>query len=262
MIILYIILAGIVLLLGWFVYSKETGIFTRLAILILTPGIFLFAACSGQAPDSPMPVSRQTIRYLALGDSYTIGEKVAKNERWPVQLGAELEKQGYVVELTNIARTGWTTDELWMGIEQTGVAPPYDLVSLLIGVNNQYRGRPLEEYREQFRFLLEKAIEYAGNNPQKVVVVSIPDWGVTPFAAGHNWGQIGDDIDIFNAINREEARGADVAYVDITPYSRNAALDRELIASDGLHPSGKMYAGWVERILPVVLEALQQTHSP
>jgi lysophospholipase L1-like esterase len=257
-----IILTGIVLLIGWFVYSKETGIFSRLVILILTPGIFLLVACSGQAPESPTLDFRQTIRYLALGDSYTIGEKVAENERWPVQLGTELEKQGYAVELTIIARTGWTTDELWMGIEQTGVAPPYDLVSLLIGVNNQYRGRSVKEYREQFRFLLEKTIEYAGNNPQKVVVVSIPDWSVTPFAARHNWGQIGDDIDIFNAINREEARVRGVAYVDITPYSRDAALDRELIASDGLHPSGKMYAGWVERILPVVLEILQQQYSP
>ena len=236
-------------------------------VLILTLGIILLWACPACGAGSPTPVSRQTIRYLALGDSYTIGESVPENERWPVQLARQIEASPHFtqsnggieggIELTLIARTGWTTDELWKGIEQTGVTPPYDLVSLLIGVNNQYRGRPLEEYREQFRFLLGKAIQYAGDDPKKVFVVSIPDWGVTPFAAGRNSTQIAAEIDAFNAVNRQEAEAASVAYIDITIYSREAALDRALTASDGLHPSGKMYTGWVERILPVVLEALK-----
>ncbi len=234
------------------------------SILILTLGILLLLACSSRGTDSPKPASRQTIRYLALGDSYTIGESVPENERWPVQLieniktSPSFQATNVDIELTLIARTGWTTDELWKGIEQTGVTPPYDLVSLLIGVNNQYRGRSLEEYREQFRFLLGKAIEYAGNDPEKVFVVSIPDWGVTPFAAGRNSTQIAAEIDAFNALNRAEAEAAGVAYVDITPASRAAASDRSLIAADGLHPSGKMYAGWVELILPVALQAIEQ----
>lgn len=226
-------------------------------ILLLPLCLFLLSACAARGTDSPPAASHQTIRYLALGDSYTIGESVSESERWPVQLSTELTKHGYNTELTLIARTGWTTAELWKGIEQTGVTPPYDLVSLLIGVNNQYRGRPLEEYREQFRFLLGKAIEYAGDDPQNVIVVSIPDWGVTPFAAGRNSTQIAAEIDAFNAINREEAESAGARYVDITPYSRTAVSDRSLIAPDGLHPSGKMYAGWVERILPAALQALK-----
>lgn len=234
------------------------------SILILTLGILLLLACSSRGTDSPKPASRQTIRYLALGDSYTIGESVAENERWPVQLieniktSPSFQATSVDIELTLIARTGWTTDELWKGIEQAGLTPPYDLVSLLIGVNNQYRGRPLEEYREQFRFLLSKAIEYAGNDPEKVFVVSIPDWSVTPFAAGRNSTQIAAEIDAFNALNRAEAESAGVAYVDIIPASRAAASDRSLIAPDGLHPSGKMYAGWVKLILPIALQAIER----
>lgn len=232
-------------------------------VLILTLGIILLWVCPTCGRGSPTPVPRPTIRYLALGDSYTIGESVSENERWPVQLMEALktsppfDQSGANIELTLVARTGWTTDELWKGIEQTGVTPPYDLVSLLIGVNNQYRGRPIDEYREQFRFLLGKAIQYAGNDSKKVFVVSIPDWGVTPFAAGRDSAQIAADIDAFNAVNREEAEAAGVAYIDITPYSRAAANNQSLIAPDGLHPSGKMYAGWVELILPIALEALE-----
>ncbi|PWH16870.1 MAG: lysophospholipase [Anaerolineae bacterium] len=221
---------------------------------LLTLGSFLLTACS-DTNTHPTSAPSTTIRYLALGDSYTIGESVAESERWPVQLSAELEKQGHSIELTIIARTGWTTDELWNGIQQSSITPPYGLVSLLIGVNNQYRGRPVEEYREQFRFLLEQAIQYAGGNPKRVFVVSIPDWGVTPFASGRDQSRITAEIDAFNTINREEAQATGVGYVDITPYSRTAQSDLSLIAPDGLHPSGKMYAGWVERILPVALEA-------
>lgn len=225
-----------------------------LSLLALLSGLLLVAACSAQATE-PAPAPR--IRYLALGDSYTIGENVPENERWPVQLATRLEEQGYAVELTLIARTGWTTDELWQGIRQRGVNPPYDLVSLLIGVNNQYRGRPLEEYRAQFRLLLGQAIEYAGNTPHRVIVISIPDWGVTPFAAGRDRARIAAEIDAFNAVNREETLTAGAVYVDITPDSRTALTDQTLLAADGLHPSGKMYADWVKRILPVALEALK-----
>ena len=200
-----------------------------------------------------MPV----FRYLALGDSYTIGESVLEGERWPNQLAKQLEAKGVPVNVTMIARTGWTTDELWQGIQATEIQPPYDLVSLLIGVNNQYRNYDINEYREQFVFLLNKSIEYAGGNPNRVIVLSIPDWGVTPFASGRDREQIAKHIDEFNAVNYEEAVRAGVHYIDVTPISRQAVEDTALVAPDGLHPSGKMYMMWSEKVLPVALEALQ-----
>lgn len=200
-----------------------------------------------------MPV----IRYLALGDSYTIGESVAEADRWPNQLAQQLDGQGYQTEVTIIARTGWTTDELWQGVQEHNIKPPYDLVSLLIGVNNQYRGRDIEEYREQFVFLLNKAIEYAGGDVRRVFVLSIPDWGVTPFANGRDTTQIAKDIDLFNSVNREETERVGAHYIDITPISREAIKDPLLIAGDGLHPSGRMYTEWVNLVLPGVLEILK-----
>ena len=196
-------------------------------------------------------------RYLALGDSYTIGESVEEGERFPNQLAALLANEGITVEVKTIARTGWTTDELWQGIQAETLSPPYDMVSLLIGVNNQYRGRSIEEYREGFVFLLNKAIEYAGGNIRHIIVFSIPDWGVTPFAYGRDTTKIATEIDAFNQVNLEESQKAGVHYVDITPISRLALNDKGLIASDGLHPSGSMYAQWAQLALPVASEILK-----
>lgn len=204
---------------------------------------------------TPTPTqSDSSLRYLALGDSYTIGESVAENERWSNQLATLL---GADIEVQIIARTGWTTSELWEGIQAQGVNPPYDMVSLLIGVNNQYRGYDIEEYRTEFIFLLNKAIEYAGGDNQKVFVLSIPDWGVTPFANGRDAEKIASEIDAFNKVNKDESEKAGVAYVDITPVSREAVNDATLIAGDGLHPSGKMYAQWAKLALPIALEILK-----
>jgi len=206
---------------------------------------------------TPTPASvpsNSTIRYLALGDSYTIGESVPENERWSNQLA---ELIGGNIEVKIIARTGWTTSELWQGIQKETLTPPYDMVSLLIGVNNQYRGYDKEEYRQEFVFLLNKAIEYAGGDKNKVFVVSIPDWGVTPFAKGRNAETIASEIDAFNQINKEESEKLGIAYVDVTPISREAVNDADLIAPDGLHPSGKMYAEWAKLALPVALEILR-----
>jgi len=197
------------------------------------------------------------IRYLALGDSYTIGESVDEAERWPNQLADFLKAGGLPTEVAIIARTGWTTQELWDGIQAQKINPPYDLVSLLIGVNNQYRGYDINEYRTQFVFLLNKSIEYAGGNPKRVIVLSIPDWGVTPFAQGQNSEQIAEDIDAFNAVNHEETEKAGAYYVDVTPISREAVHDGSLIASDGLHPSGKMYVEWAKLAYPAALKALE-----
>ena len=198
------------------------------------------------------------MRYLALGDSYTIGEGVPEAERWPNQLAGLLKAKGISTELTIIARTGWTTDELWEGMQNVKISPPYDLVSLLIGVNNQYRGRDIEEYREGFIFLLNKAIEYAGADPNHVIVLSIPDWGVTPFANGRDSKKIAVEINEFNAVNEEESKKAGVHYVDVTPISREAVTDSSLVASDRLHPSGTMYAAWAKLVLPEVLRIIEK----
>lgn len=198
----------------------------------------------------------RTVRFLALGDSYTIGESVPNADRWPNQLAKLLEVEGIQTDITIIARTGWTVDELWQGIQVNPPEGSYDLVTLLIGVNDQYRGYPADGYSEDFRFILEKAIEYAGGNPDKVIVLSIPDWGVTPFAATRDTEQIAGQIDEFNAINFEETKDAGARYVDVTEISRMARDDVDLITNDRLHPSGKMYAMWVEKISPVVREIL------
>ena len=239
--------------------------------------VLLLASCTNAASlpkETPTPIPAQEIdptmrkiRYLALGDSYTIGESVDESERWSNQLSDLIQSSPQFtqatggteggIEVTVIARTGWTTDELWAGIQAREVNPPYDLVSLLIGVNNQYRGRDLKEYREQFIFLLNKAIEYAGGDPNRVIVLSIPDWGVTPFAKGRDPAQIAQEIDAFNSAKKEESEKANAHYVYITPISREAANDLSLIASDGLHPSGKMYAEWAKLALPVALEILK-----
>ena len=197
------------------------------------------------------------IRYLALGDSYTIGESVAENKRWPNQLAAMLSEQGIQTDVTIIARTGWTVDELWEGVQANPPDGTYDLVTLLIGVNDQYRGYPLDGYREDFRFMLGKAIEYAGGDPQRVVVLSIPDWGFTPFAASRETEPISLQIDEFNAVNLEETKSAGAHYVDVTIISRMAMDDFELIASDRLHPSGKMYSMWAEKVFPTVIEIIK-----
>jgi lysophospholipase L1-like esterase len=199
------------------------------------------------------------MRYLALGDSYTIGESVSTADRWPVQLAALLRQQGIDAgEPQIIARTGWTTDELSAGIDLAGPRGPFEMVSLLIGVNNQYRGRPLDEYREQYVALLLRAIDLAGGAAGRVLVLSIPDWSVTPFAKGQDRAAIRSAIDDFNRINAEETQRLGARYIDVTPESRQAASDPTLIARDGLHPSGKMYAEWAQLALPAACAALAQ----
>jgi len=174
-----------------------------------------------------------------------------------MQLVEKLRKQAIVIDDPQIiAVTGWTTDELSTGMDQAALAPDYDLVTLLIGVNNQYRGRSADEYREQFRALLLRALALAGRRAARVVVVSIPDWGVTPFgyASGRDRAQIARELDTFNAIAHEEARNTGASFVNITGISREHA---NLVASDGLHPAGAQYALWTDAIEPVVIAALR-----
>jgi lysophospholipase L1-like esterase len=202
-----------------------------------------------------MPAS-PALLYLALGDSYTIGEAVTAQQRWPAELVQRLRKVGVVIDDPRIiATTGWTTDELAQGMDAASLAPAYDLVTLQIGVNNQYRGRAADDYRDQFASLLARAIMLAGGHAAHVVVVSIPDWGVTRFAReqGRDPATIAAELDAYNAIARDEIRRAGARYVDITGISR---AHPELVADDGLHPSAAQYALWVEAIEPMVRTAL------
>ncbi|MBD8526964.1 SGNH/GDSL hydrolase family protein [Pseudomarimonas arenosa] len=199
----------------------------------------------------------QPIRYLALGDSYTIGEAVAESERWPMQLAAALRRDG--IELATpriIAKTGWTTDELSAAMDTAEPLGRWDLVSLLIGVNNQYRGRDLPEFEQQFEGLLLRAMALVGGHPDRLFVVTIPDWGVTPFAEGRDRSEIGKQLDAFNAAVQRIAGRHDVKVVDIAPISRLRGAEPAMVASDGLHPSGKLYTLWTERAIPVVRDLL------
>lgn len=216
---------------------------------------------------SPLPgvltrgahVHVDALRFLALGDSYTIGEGVAEHERWPMQLATRLRADGTDLGTPRfLATTGWTTDELSAAMDTQHFDPPYDLVSLSIGVNNQYRGRDAENYRSEFVALLARATALAGGRPQRVVVVSIPDWGVTRFGAesGRDVARIAHELDAFNAINREETLRRHAHWADVSAPSRHAGADASMLAADGLHPSGKQYARWLQAIVPAARAAL------
>ena len=188
--------------------------------------------------------------YLALGDSYTIGESVDEEERWPVQLIEHLALQNYTVnDPVIIAETGWTTANLKRGISSKNITRTFDIVTLQIGVNNHFQGRSILEFQNQFRELLLEAIALAKNRPENVIVVSIPDWGVSPFANGVERSKISMEIDAFNRVKKQETLGRNAKFVDITTLSRLALNNSEFIASDNLHFSEEMYTLWVEEII-------------
>jgi len=212
------------------------------------PFILIFS-CAKDKYRLQMTDQKKSYSYLALGDSYTIGQSVLTNENFPSQTVQLLTQSGYNFKSPEIvAQTGWTTDELQNNINNHSFTPPYDIVTLLIGVNNQYRGRPVETYKPEFESLLKQAIQFAGGKADHVIVVSIPDWGVTPFAAGRDRDQIAREIDEYNAANKLISENYKVNYIDITPWTREAENDLSLVASDGLHPSAKEYKRWSEKL--------------
>ncbi len=221
--------------------------------------VFITGTSSCQKNDSQsMPETLATTiakgySFLALGDSYTIGESVPVELNFPNQTVNMLNKDSVNFQPPQIvARTGWTTDELLAGISKASadnsLNSSYDFVSLLIGVNNQYRGWSVDSYKKEFRDLIKKAIQFAGGKADHVVVLSIPDWGATPFAEGKNRREIANQIDIFNEAGKVITQEFNVHYLNITPGTRNAVNDPELVAGDGLHPSGKAYMFWAEEI--------------
>jgi len=193
------------------------------------------------------------MKYLALGDSYTIGEQVDYRHNFPSQTVDILHQQGIDIRLDKlIATTGWTTDELAAALSEARPAGTYDWVSLLIGVNNQYRGRSAEEYKIQFYGLLCQAILYAGARPERVVVLSIPDWGLTPFNTERDRAQTSAEIDEYNRINRAITLDMGCHYLDITASTREHANDADYLTEDQLHYSGKEYRLWAEKLAAII----------
>jgi lysophospholipase L1-like esterase len=250
----------------------------RLLALLLLALAPILAACGTE--EAEPATTQEPLRVLALGDSYTIGEGVEETARWPNLLAETLREEGYaVVPPSIVATTGWTTDELAAALDEadsTGAAtvgtlePPYDLVTLLVGVNNQYRGvdrgYTVERYRQEFAALLSRAVYYAGGDVQRVVVVGFPDWGVTPFAEERyasgeeerDADMIALQVDAHNAAAQRIAKARGVRYVDVAETSRAMP---SAVAEDGLHPDSTQYAAWTASIAPVVLEHLRARDS-
>jgi lysophospholipase L1-like esterase len=203
--------------------------------------------------------------YLALGDSYTIGEGVGEAERWPMQLARQLREAGIALDDPRIiATTGWTTDELSAALDAAEpLGQDWALVSLLIGVNNQYRGRPVDDYVPEFTALLDRAIAHAGGDPRRVLVLSIPDWGVTPFAFAGSFDPevIAEALDAYNAAAARICAERGVAFVDITPVSRARGAETAMLVEDALHPSAAMYAEWTARAFPVAQRLLSEAST-
>ncbi|MAJ32868.1 MAG: lysophospholipase [Flavobacteriaceae bacterium] len=230
---------------------------------LLSLMLFAFVSCKQKKAETPQ--GAQTLTYLALGDSYTIGESVTELGRWPHQLAKVLEpiiKQSLLT--TIVAKTGWTTNELNQGINEASLETNYDLISLLIGVNNQYRGRSIEEYKLEFESLLKRAVAFKRNDNSPVFVVSIPDYGVTPFVQNSNRDpiQIASEIDLFNKAAEQICAQYGIPFYNITGISRTAANDPNLIAEDGLHPSAQMYRLWVDYFHAAIADKLLANETP
>jgi len=231
--------------------------------------LFLLLACSSTeekmyVPQNPTPSGQPIVdvptinkSFLALGDSYTIGQSVPEKDRWSVLLNNLLSTQYQMTPHDIIAQTGWTTQELMQGIAKRNLTQQYDMVSLLIGVNNQYRGLSLEQYRTEFRELLKISANFAKNDYQRVMVLSIPDWGVSPAGQNADRAKIGREIDAFNGVAEEECKKVGVAFIDITSISRQNT-DASMFASDGLHFSGKMHKLWAMKAQSTALGILKK----
>lgn len=226
----------------------------KIGVLILS--ILSFLACNPSGPkstDNDINMNQDFKSYLALGDSYTIGEGVSEENRYPnllvEMLNQNSETKWRKAEI--IAKTGWTVDELDAGINEAApTGEPYDLVTLLIGVNNQYRGRSVEEYRPEFEKMLLRAIGFAGNLPDHVIVLSIPDWGVTPFAQekGTDKEKVAREIDSYNQVKQEICEQYGVKFIDITTKYRLIGGSSDAVVADNLHPSGAIYKQWAQAL--------------
>jgi lysophospholipase L1-like esterase len=230
-----------------------------LRLLLCFGAIILFAFCETPVSQYQKSKTKKMYTFLALGDSYTIGEQVHVHENFPYQTVNFLKKnQIEVADPVIIAKTGWTTDELAEAIREHNISEKFSFVSLLIGVNNQYRGRPVENYREEFSQLLDQAIGFADGHNKNVFVLSIPDWGVTPFAAEQDRQKVAKEIDEYNAACKEISLAHQCHFLEITGSTRDNGQAKEYLAGDGLHPSAKEYAIWAQKLADSVAVNLKQ----
>ena len=198
-------------------------------------------------------VGKNTSKFLALGDSYTIGASVASSERWPVQFLSELKLYTkYIDTLQIIARSGWRVDQLKEEMNNSKLEPPYGLVSLLIGTNNQFQKQDANDFRPEFIEMLEKSLKLVKDRKERLFVISLPDWAASPYGVGFDRAKVSKEIDQFNSVIKEECDKRNILLFDITSISRRALTDITLIANDGLHPSGKMYKLWVDKMIPII----------
>ncbi|WP_103665143.1 SGNH/GDSL hydrolase family protein [Gracilimonas amylolytica] len=226
--------------------------------LSLTLILLVFTACQSKIDSSETDIS-EPIRYLALGDSYTIGTGINEENNYPNQLTDSLLSKEYQIDTTAvIATNGWTTTDLKNGIRDVGPPSNFDLVTLLIGVNNQYQGLDIDLYQTEFKELLDQAISFARGDTSNVVVISIPNYGVTPFGQSGNPVVIRKEIEMYNSIAEQFASDYGIPFIDVTGISELAGNDSALLASDNLHPSAKMYALWVEDMFPTITEILDE----
>lgn len=196
------------------------------------------------------------MKWLALGDSYTVGEDVATEDAWPAQVNRRVACEIAGAKVDVIAKTGWATRDLLRALDEAPPALDYDVVALLIGVNDQYRGRAVAAFREDLERLLQRAIACAGGRVERTLVIAIPDWSVTPFAASRDRAALATALDTLNRMVADAAKRFAMPWIDIVDLSRRAATDLTWLAPDGLHPSGAMYAAWAERIAPVIVRAV------
>lgn len=218
-----------------------------------------FFACKAQNGETIETHSQNGMSYLALGDSYTIGHKISEKERWPNQLAKALRNDGFSIQNPKIiAKNGWRTDELLDAMHAELNDEKYDLVSVMIGVNNQYQSKNLKNYKEELKTILREAIAKSKEGKECVFVLSIPDYGMTPFGKKKGGNQISEDLKKWNAACKQVSQEMGIAFYNITKISKQAETDSALVASDGLHPSGKMYQLWVEKILPKIEQKLKE----
>lgn len=227
-------------------------------IVIILFATLLYISCKKNTSVTMTINNNMSYKFLALGDSYTIGQSVSSSERFPNQTAEMLKSMNKnVLAPEIIAMTGWTTRDLLNALNSDAPGNNFSIVTLLIGVNNQYQGLHIDQYRLEFTELLLKAIQYADNKSNRVFVLSIPDYGVTPFAQGTDTAKIAREIDQFNSVNKEISLSYGVNYLDITPISREGRTDNTLHANDGLHPSGKQYKKWADLLAPLIAEKIQ-----
>ena len=225
------------------------SILTKIALCVL---VFVFFSCQNKAENQS---KLAPIKYLALGDSYTIGQGVEMNKNWPIQLTKKLGENGFSIEKSDIiAKTGWETTDLLKALADS-TFEDYNLVSLLIGVNNQYANQPFGTYTIEFDLLLRQAIELVGSD--RVFVVSIPDYGVTPLGKSKE-KKIALELDAYNDYASTKCQTLNVPFINITKLSRRLGDTNNALATDSLHPSESQYRAWVEKILPTVLEILKE----